>query len=909
MNQSLAPLIRKANPGIFQSDHEVIRQFVVRNRELDIALEILRENAKTSSCQHVLLVAPRGRGKTMLLARVAAELRVQHDLGRHLLPVRFMEESHEIFDMADFWLECLFHLSRENAVCDTELRRELRDTHNALSARGRQEDLIEARARIAVLDTADRLGKKLVLMVENLQNLSGDVDERFGWKLREELQSQPRIMLLATATSRFRGLDDATQPFFELFRILGLDPLDTEECRRLWHVLSGDALQEREIRPLQILTGGSPRLLVFVADFVRHRSVSHLMEQLVKLIDDHTEYFRSHLEGFAKTERRVYLATVDLWQPSTAGEITARARLDIRTVSTMLGRLVRRGALIPEDEGRRRQYSAAERLYGIYYKLRRERDESAVISNLIRFMVMFYSQPELAHMADKISIEAAQSPAIREGIQRAIADVTHGGHSFPAENISVFEQVLTQASERIDLNRDRDLLNELVGALEDTNCQEVIALVDCYLGSRTGNTRRSSTTLANLLVSAKLFAQAEIGNAAAAIRSYREVVEQFSASDAPALEQAVAMALLNMGNEHGRLGEPQAAIASYEEVVNRYGTSDSLALQVRVAKSLFNKAINCRWIGDSDAEVATYGDVVKRYGASSSQELQECVAMALVNKGNAQGRIGDPHAAIATYEEVAHRYGTSPSPALCVQVAMALLNKGNAEVRIGSLSEGSAAYARIVKRYGDSGSQELQALVAKALVAQGITRGHLGDMAGEVAAYEEVIRRYDGSDLPEIRIQVATALTNSAFIQIGSDDATESLRTCEALAEYGSLNDPSDIAFGWWAAWLTTKALLRLERSADAVEMFRSVYAKFRTGGAGMRALMKLVFELIASGASERDVAEIVASDREKAATLAPLLVALRIRTGEEVRAPAEVMEVAEDILKQLEAEHWLRRS
>ena len=81
---------------------------------------------------------------------------------------------------------------------------------------------------------------------------------------------------------------------------------------------------------------------------------------LVRLIDDHTEYFRSHLQGFAKTERRVYLATIDLWQPSTTGEITARARLDVRTVSTMLGRLVHRGALISEGDGRKRQYSAAE---------------------------------------------------------------------------------------------------------------------------------------------------------------------------------------------------------------------------------------------------------------------------------------------------------------------------------------------------------------------------------------------------------------------------------------------------------------------------------------------------------------------------------------------------------------------
>ena len=391
MNRSLDHPIRKANPGTFQSDQEIIRQFVVRNRELDTVLEVLRGNVDASSCQHVLLVAPRGRGKTMLLARVAAELRTNTDLSRCLLPVRFMEESLEIFDVADFWLECLFYLARESAVGDPELTRELRETHSALAARGRGEELIEARARAAVLNAADRLGKQLVLMVENLQDLCGEVDEDFGWKLREALQSQPEIMLLATATSRFKGLDDATQPFFELFRTLGLDPLAIEECQRLWHVVSGIAVGAREVRPLQILTGGSPRLLVFVADFARHGSLRQLMEQLVRLIDEHTEYFRTHLEGFAKTERRVYLATIDLWQPSTTGEITARARLDVRIVSNMLGRLVHRGAVMYEGTGRKRRYSAVERLYGIYYKLRRERDEAAIVRNLIHFMAAFYS--------------------------------------------------------------------------------------------------------------------------------------------------------------------------------------------------------------------------------------------------------------------------------------------------------------------------------------------------------------------------------------------------------------------------------------------------------------------------------------------------------------------------------------
>ncbi len=405
--------IRKFNPGTFQSDEEVIEQFVVRKHELDIVLEVLRGNIDSPSCQHVLVVAPRGRGKTMLLARVAAELNTDDELSECLLPVRFMEESHEIFNLADFWLDTLFHLARESATHDPALAGELRETHADLTNRWREETLAD-RVRALVLEAADRLGKKLVLMVENLQTLCGNVDKDFGWKLRGTLQSEPQIMLLATATSRFEGLDDAEQPFFELFRIVALEPLATEECRRLWQVVNRDAVSRREIRPLEILTGGSPRLLVIVAGFAQHRSLRQLMEELVILIDDHTEYFRGHLEVLPKGERRVYLAVIDLWQPSSTGEIAARARMDVRTVSTLLGRLAIRGAVIVEGRGKKRLYAAAERLYSIYYKLRRERDESAVVANLIHFMVVFYGIGELYQMSGKLTSEAAESTKVVE---------------------------------------------------------------------------------------------------------------------------------------------------------------------------------------------------------------------------------------------------------------------------------------------------------------------------------------------------------------------------------------------------------------------------------------------------------------------------------------------------------------
>ena len=536
MSNTLDRPIRKFNPGTFQSDDEVVRQFVVRQGELDLVLEVIRDNTDSPSCQHVLIVGPRGRGKTMLLARVGAELRTDDELSERLFPVRFMEESQEIATLADFWLEALFHLAHANPTGNPEFSRDLLATHADLAARWRDTNIEEC-ARAAFLEAADRLDRRVVLMVENLQSLCSDVGDDFGWQLRQTLQSEPRVMLLATATSRFKGLDDASQPFFELFRIVDLEPLDTDACRRLWNMVSGDEQTSREIKPLRILTGGSPRLLVIVATFARHRSLRQLLEDLVTLVDDHTEYFRSHLEVLAKTERRVYLAVIDLWQSSSAQEIAARARMDIRIVSALIARLVDRGAVVAEGTGRKRKYAAAERLYSIYYKLRRERDEAGLVRNLIQFMTVFYRSDELAEMVGMWRAEAAQSAPIREGLERALA-----------------------ASDTLGLRL------EVAKALFN-----------------------------------KGFLHRERGESEPALAACDDLVARFGASDTLELQVVVAQALLNKGVTHGRRGESEAALTAYGDLVARFGASDTVELQVQVVKGMFNKGVIHHERGETEA--------------------------------------------------------------------------------------------------------------------------------------------------------------------------------------------------------------------------------------------------------------------------------------------------------------------
>ena len=422
MSDSDRPLVRKFNPGMLQGDDEVIRQFVVRNSELQVLLGVLRDNIDSLSCQHALVIGPRGRGKTMLLARVAAELRAADDLSRTFVPVRLMEESYEVSSLGDFWLEVLFHLAMEVESQHPDLSVELKKSHSDLAERWQGPEW-EDQTCAAVLEAADLLGKKLVVMVENMQDICEQADRHFGWKLRKVMQTEPNIVLVASAASRFEALD-ASEPFFDIFRTLKLEPLSAVQCARLWKAIAGESVDGRGIRPLRILTGGSPRLIAVVAG--SRRSLADLMENLAGLVDEHTEYFRSQFGALTGNKRRVYTALVDLWQPSSASEIARRSRLDIRGVSTMLGRLVRDGVVETVDNGTRGRYVVVERLTCIYYKMRRQRDGAAVVRRLVDFMRAYYSPEWVTGWLGEVLHDPAQPISVRAEALRSLIAVTAG---------------------------------------------------------------------------------------------------------------------------------------------------------------------------------------------------------------------------------------------------------------------------------------------------------------------------------------------------------------------------------------------------------------------------------------------------------------------------------------------------
>ena len=368
------------------SDAEVVDRFVVRGHELD---ELLAHLSEPDPPRHALVVGPRGMGKSLLLRRVAIAVADDPDLAARWLPVLMAEELYEVTSIGEFWLAALARLAA--ILGDSDLAAQ----HRALLAE-RDPSRLEKLGLQRLMAAARARGLRLLLLAENLDMLLGEqISAEEGWTLRQALQTEPDLLVMASAVTTFTQIDDADEALYGFFHRLDLRPLDGAEVRDLWRAVTGVELAGERVVPIQILTGGNPRLITVLGRFSQHPDLGGLRQDLELLIDEYTPFFKANIEALPAVERKVFVTLADIWAPATAAEVADAARLDTSKVSSLLGRLVRRGAVqVVEEETGRRRYELTERLYNLYHLLRRPGGDGRVRA-LVDILVHLYEPAEL----------------------------------------------------------------------------------------------------------------------------------------------------------------------------------------------------------------------------------------------------------------------------------------------------------------------------------------------------------------------------------------------------------------------------------------------------------------------------------------------------------------------------------
>ncbi len=840
---------RKYNPG-FLTDEELMASFCVRTGEFESIIEMLRECTGPSN-PHQIVIGPRGSGKTSLLLRVAAEVRRDPELSRGFFPVVFAEESYEVDTAGEFWLESLSRLADQ-----APHQEDAPDLHRTFAdLRTIQDDrTLGERCLGALLDFSDREGKRLVLMVENLGMMFKDMsDQEAGWRLRKILQTEPRIILLASATSRFDEIDHPDHALYDLLRVRTLRPLDTDECTVLWEAVAGKQPRSETIRSLEILTGGSPRLVAIVARFRAGRSFRQLMEDLLDLVDDHTEYFKSHIESLPAQERRVYLALADLWKPATTREIADRTRIETSKCSAQLTRLTERGVVqVTGGSARRKQYYLTERLYNIYYLLRRNRGPDSLIETLIQFMESYYSPTELME--------------IGAGIVREL-------DAFDTEKQLLHRAALARLVELPALSRHRDeLLARVPQSLLKPDRSPVLPSGADTASAGTDESKElaAATDLFNNAVELQNRNRRE-----EALAAYDELTRRFGEKETPAVVGLVARALVNKGallgwgdlldepnmeenaltavvetinrsgsrrdalnlpDMHSMMGvsngsgmnRMQDALDVYDDVVRRFGESKMPDLLEPVSAALIDKGTLLICLNQMEEALAVYDDVVRRFGESKMPNLLRPVAAALMGKGALFGMLKLPHKALAAFDEVIERFGEREMPNLLELVAAALVGKGGLLREMNRPRAALAAYDEVVVRCGESESPRFLRLVAEGIVSKGVLLGELNRPDEALAALDEAVSRFGQSESPMVLRLTAEALVTRGITLGRMNRLEETLETLhEVVQRFGKSEIPMVPQLVAMALFYMGVTFGRMNRAEEALAPYDEVVKRF----------------------------------------------------------------------------------
>ena len=391
------------NPATLGAE-QLLREFIDRKGLLERILDIVRQNTPDKPQQHLIVIGPRGMGKTMLLCAIRHRVNRDTALNAEWLPISFHEEQYGIGDLADFWLEAIRHL-------ESALNRPPQVADALLDHPG--DDLAE-RAEARFFELLAESGKRALLLVDNLNDTFAAIHaEEALHQLRALLMEDSRLMLVGTAASYFAEITDISQPFHDFFRTLSLERLNQEELETVLRTLATtnddstvpEILEKApdRVQALRILTGGNPRLAKLGYRILREGLDGDVRRDLERLLDECTPFFKHRIEGLAKEGRRVFDAIARRWNPVTVDDLKKEIRKPSNYISAQIKRLVDEG-FVEEASGteKKKRYQVAERFYNIYYLMRYSREGREKLRWLVVFMKLFYTSQDLRVWAKRL---------------------------------------------------------------------------------------------------------------------------------------------------------------------------------------------------------------------------------------------------------------------------------------------------------------------------------------------------------------------------------------------------------------------------------------------------------------------------------------------------------------------------
>lgn len=498
------------------------RIFVQREKLLERIVDRLSRSMTTGDKHHILLVGPRGSGKTHLVSLTTWDLQEKKELA-DVMRVAWLGEGDSFTGLVHLAFGIASQLALEYP---DEFPTDFKTPVRGLS----QDD-----AALAVLQSIiDQLGDRTLLLVtENMDQTFHALGDSGQKKWRAFLQETRKIATLATAQQLFAGVSDRKEAFFGFFDIQHMEPLSVNEAAELIARISTEQSKPElavylnsaegrfRIRALHYLAGGNHRMYVLLAEFLTKDSLEDLVAAFEGLAEDMTPYFQERMRSLPDQQRQLAQCLCDAEGALTVKQIAGETFIEERTCSKQLGNLKAKGYVRSEKRGKESYYDMVEPLMRLCLEVKNQRGRP--LRMVARFLRGWFP-------ATALQLGSNEANAGRVGEYCSIA--LESGKKFEAEIAGELTSQIRNSIHSGNLATAKELTRELEFA---------------------------DAVVANILSSQIEFLE---GNLSGAIKSLTDIIEMVGV---PVSHKANA--LLNRAVSYDRQGEVERELADYSAVI------------------------------------------------------------------------------------------------------------------------------------------------------------------------------------------------------------------------------------------------------------------------------------------------------------------------------------------------------
>ena len=661
---------RLYNPAQLTPD-ELKASFVARKETLAEMIRLIREQPRGRPCQHMMLIGPRGMGKTTLGLRFLHAVEESSDLAAHWQPVPFYEESYGVGNLADFWLTALRHLTR--AAGDSQWE----DRADALAQDERNTERLAAYALAALMDFCQASGKRLILFVENLDTVFEQLhDEREVHALRANLIERPDILLVGSANTVFEAIQGYGKPLYEFFRLFILEGLGHEETLRILEALANledkpeisETLRRESgrLETLRRLTGGNPRLLVLACRLLIESPLGSAFEDLERLIDEQTPYFKARIEELPVQSRKIFHCLAEGWKPMLAREVADGANLNSSHASAQLKQLMEKGYAreVRLQGAKRIRYEVSDRFYNIYYLLRFSRLGRDRLERLVAFLHDLFG-PSGMRMMYPAALSALRANGSRGGeasdLLTILAGYVAGDTDFKgrddwqrealdlAKNLIGPNAPVVGRIQEVFADQDRAMLNRFV--------ESISALIKAGRAPDVEAVFREATEAHPDNHPTWLFAWLVFGVALdgdkrfeEAIPAFDRILEHVSQDDPPYGRVMTGGALFGKGNAFFQLKQFEDAIVSLNQVSEYIRPDDSMVFRNAAALAYELNGAALAELDRHEEAIAAWQRVTEYVRPDDPVEPRQWAAKTLLAQGDVLAKLERNEEAAAAWE-------------------------------------------------------------------------------------------------------------------------------------------------------------------------------------------------------------------------------------------------------------------